>query len=107
MYIYVLMLVLLAPGRCLRGCVMPSRPRGETVLEGEVGVYHCWSRCVRRAFLCGQDPYSGKDYGYRRDWIRQFQERLAGLFGIEIGFHAEMSNHILCGAPHKMCYVKL
>ncbi len=73
---------------------MPSRPRRETVLEGEVGVYHCWSRCVRRAFLCGQDPYSGKDYEYRRDWIRQFQERLAGLFGIEIGFHAEMSNHI-------------
>ena len=73
---------------------MPSCPRGEIVRLGEVAVYHCWSRCVRRAFLCGEDHVSGKDYEYRRDWIRDFEECLAGLFGIEIGFHAERSNHI-------------
>ena len=59
-----------------------------------MGVYHVWSRCVRRAFLCGTDPFSGQDYTHRRDWIRDFQRRLAGLFGIEIGFRAELSNHI-------------
>jgi len=37
---------------------------------------------------------TGIDYEYRRDWIRDFEERLAGLFGIEVGFHAELSNHI-------------
>ena len=73
---------------------MPARPRGETVREGEVGVYHCWSRCVRRAFLCGTDPLTGKNFEYRRDWICQFEQRLAGLFGIEVGFHSEMSDHI-------------
>ena len=37
---------------------------------------------------------TGIDYEYRREWIRAFEERLAGLFGIEVGFHAELSNHI-------------
>ena len=31
--------------------VMASNPRSHTVQLGEVGVYHCWSRCVRRAWL--------------------------------------------------------
>ncbi len=73
---------------------MPSCPRGEIVRDGEIGVYHCWSRCVRRAFLCGNDPVTGKDFAYRRDWIRQFEERLAGLFGIEVAFRGELNNHI-------------
>ncbi len=73
---------------------MPSCSRSEIVRPEEVGVYHCWSRCVRRAFLCGQDEFTGKDYEYRRTWICQMQAVLAGLFGIEVGFRAELSNHI-------------
>ena len=73
---------------------MPSKPRAEIVRAGEVAVYHCWSRCVRRAFLCGQDTNTGKNFEYRREWIRECEEALAGLFGIEVGFHAEMSNHL-------------
>ena len=73
---------------------MPSCPRGQIVRAQEVGVYHCWSRCVRRAFLCGQDPLTGKDFEYRRTWICQMQAVLARLFGIEIAFRAELSNHI-------------
>ena len=73
---------------------MVARPREEVIHPEEVGVYHCWSRCVRRAFLCGQDRLTGQDYEYRRDWIRDFEETLAGLFAIDIGFHSELSNHI-------------
>lgn len=73
---------------------MTSRPRSEVIREGEVGVYHVWSRCVRGAYLCGTDPSTGLNYSHRRDWIRSFQQRLAGLFGIEIGFRAELANHI-------------
>ena len=70
---------------------MPSCPRSEIVGEGEVGVYHCWSRCVRRAFFCGNDPLSGKDFEYRRHGISKFEERFTGLFRIEVAFHGELS----------------
>ena len=39
---------------------MPAYARKEIVREGEVGMYHCVARCVRRAFLCGEDAVSGK-----------------------------------------------
>ena len=38
---------------------MASRPRRDLIDESVVGIYHGATRCVRRAFLCGQDPYSG------------------------------------------------
>ncbi len=72
---------------------MAGCARSEIVRCGEVGVYHCWARCVRRAFLCGTDPLTGRNYEHRRDWLHQLQGQLAGLFGVEIAFHAEMGNH--------------
>jgi hypothetical protein len=73
---------------------MPACARWEIVAKGEVGVYHCWNRCVQRAFLCGRDPVTGVDFEYRRDWIEQTERILAGLFAVEISHHAEQANHI-------------
>ena len=73
---------------------MAACARSHIVAKGEVGVYHCWNRCVRRAFLCGYDRFTRKNYNYRRGWIRKLQQQLARLFAIEIAFHAEMQNHI-------------
>ena len=39
---------------------MPSYARKDIVAEGEVGIYHCVNRCVRRAWLCGKDPVTGQ-----------------------------------------------
>jgi hypothetical protein len=44
--------------------------------------------------LFGVDPVTGKNYDHRRGWITGFEQKLAGLFGIEVAFHAELNNHL-------------
>ncbi|MEL6110986.1 MAG: hypothetical protein AAFU85_33685, partial [Planctomycetota bacterium] len=46
------------------------------------------------AFLAGVDYVTGKDYGFRREWIRRRMEALASVFGIDVLTYAIMSNHI-------------
>ena len=72
---------------------MPAFPRHEIVADDRVGLYHCIVRCVRRAFLCGEDPVSGKNYDHRKEWIRLRLQELAAVFGIDICGYAVMSNH--------------
>ena len=73
---------------------MPASAHRDIVHEECIGVYHCIARCVRRAFLCGTDSYSGRDYSHRKAWILDRLRALAGLFGVDVCGYAIMSNHL-------------
>jgi REP element-mobilizing transposase RayT len=75
---------------------MARANRRDVLADQEVQVVHCINRCVRRAFLCGDDKVSGKNYDQRRELIRQRLEFLAGIMGIEVLGYAVMSNHFHC-----------
>lgn len=63
-------------------------PRARLVDSSRPGYYHCISRCVRRAFLCGDQ------YDHRRQWLEDRLAQLLEVFAIDACGYAIMSNHL-------------
>lgn len=73
---------------------MPRVLRTEQFSADEVGVVFVTQRCVRRAWLAGLDPVSGRDYSFRKEWIRRRLEALASVFAVDVLTYAILSNHM-------------
>ena len=73
--------------------------RNHQVSLADTKYYRCISRCVRRAFLCGEDHFTGQSYEHRRGWVEDKLLELAKIFCIDVCAYAVMSNHthlVLC-----------
>ncbi|MCB2424839.1 transposase [Thalassolituus alkanivorans] len=69
------------------------KPREQQISLKATPYYHCISRCVRRAFLCGTDNITGNSYEHRRSWLENKLLDLPQIFAIDIAAYAIMSNH--------------
>lgn len=71
-----------------------AAPCHQLVEPSVPGYYDCITRCVRRAFLCGLDPLSGRSFDHRKAWIESRPIELAGNFAFGLYAYAVMSNHV-------------
>lgn len=70
-----------------------TQPRRTQICLDSTPYYHCIARCVRQAFLCGQDDYSGRNFDHRKQWLIDRLALQASVFAIDICAYAIMSNH--------------
>ena len=70
-----------------------ARARNSLIDLSETPYYHLCTRCVRRAFLTGEDSVSQRSYDHRRQWIVNRFRFLSDIFAIDICAYAVMSNH--------------
>ncbi|WP_196140714.1 transposase [Aliikangiella sp. G2MR2-5] len=68
-------------------------PRKYLVDNESAGFYHCISRCVRRAYLCGEDSETGQNYNHRKAWLEKRMLELADIFAVSLYSYAVMDNH--------------
>jgi len=70
-----------------------TRARVQLISLHDTPYYHCISRCVRRAFLCGEDKLTGKNYDHRKQWVIERLHDLDQVFSIDLCAYAQLANH--------------
>ncbi len=70
-----------------------TRSRSTLVSVADTPYYHVIGRCVRRAFLCGEDALTGKSFEHRRAWLLNRLRVLTDVFAVDLCAYAILSNH--------------
>ncbi len=70
-----------------------TRARSQQICCQDTPYYHCISRVVRRAFLCGFDQTTQQDFEHRRQWMLDRLSEIETVFCIDVCAYAIMSNH--------------
>lgn len=71
---------------------MPKARKHQIALEA-TPYYHCVSRCIRRAFLCGTDSAIGQCFEHRRQWLEDRILTLAQIFAIDVAAIVHVAVH--------------
>jgi REP element-mobilizing transposase RayT len=71
-----------------------TQPRSQLIQTGTAGTFHCVQRCVRRAFLCGIDDYTGQSFEHRKAWVNARIALIASCFAADVLAYTVMSNHL-------------
>lgn len=72
---------------------MARLARANHFVSDEIAIVHVFSRVVRRSYLLGDDPVTGKNYNYRKVWIEELIKHQAKYFGVDVLVFSLMSNH--------------
>ncbi len=70
-----------------------TKPRSHFIDEDHPRFYHIASRCVRRAYLLGTEPRSGRNHDHRKTVFLDRLKLLARHFTVNVMAYATMSNH--------------
>ncbi len=72
---------------------MARLARANHFAPDEIAIVHVCNRVVRKSYLLGDDPVTGKNYNYRKVWIEELIKHQAKYFGVDVLVFSVMSNH--------------
>ncbi|MDP1562759.1 MAG: hypothetical protein Q8M16_15385 [Pirellulaceae bacterium] len=72
---------------------MARLTRAEVFAADEIAILHVMNRTVRRCYLLGDDPLTGKNYDQRKAWMEDELQHLALHFGIDLLCYSILTNH--------------
>ena len=67
--------------------------RAKQINLDQTRYYHAVSCCVRRAFLCGHDSRTGRNFDHRKPWLLRRLRHWSSIFAIDCAACGLMANH--------------